>query len=366
MPIFQPIPSLVSTMNQSAGDEIRRTMGIANVLNQIQNTRLNQQLAMQRAEALQREQALREFLTSKAAQGQVPSMAEVLPYSPELGVQLGNQERQREQTAILDAQRRDIAAMTDQQRRDALQARYDQARQLQQERFDQQEHMLRLAKSMRQGPQPPAPVAIVGPDGQPVLVPPAEAYGKRPWKEAKGPDAPVKPLPPGLAKAYIENNNALAKVDRAEQTLAKSRDATGVHGVLPDIALQRIDPAGVDARAAIADIGSLVIHDRSGAAVTAAEFPRLRPFIPNVTDTPEVVKKKLANFKREYQTVQREIEEYADLQGYKSPRAPGRGASGSFDAPVAGPARISSDAEYDALPSGATYIAPDGKTRTKR
>ena len=33
---------------------------------------------------------------------------------------------------------------------------------------------------------------------------------------------------------------------------------------------------------------------------------------------------------------------------------------------TAGPARISSDAEYNALPSGATYIAPDGSTRTKR
>jgi hypothetical protein len=35
-------------------------------------------------------------------------------------------------------------------------------------------------------------------------------------------------------------------------------------------------------------------------------------------------------------------------------------------APGAGPKKISSDADYDSLPSGATFIAPDGTTRRKR
>jgi hypothetical protein len=33
--------------------------------------------------------------------------------------------------------------------------------------------------------------------------------------------------------------------------------------------------------------------------------------------------------------------------------------------PESGPKRIASDAEYNALPSGATFIGPDGKTRRK-
>jgi hypothetical protein len=39
---------------------------------------------------------------------------------------------------------------------------------------------------------------------------------------------------------------------------------------------------------------------------------------------------------------------------------------GAVAAPAGGPARISSDAEYEALPVGAKYVAPDGSTRTKR
>lgn len=37
----------------------------------------------------------------------------------------------------------------------------------------------------------------------------------------------------------------------------------------------------------------------------------------------------------------------------------------STSAPAAGPARIKSDADYNALPSGATFVGPDGKTRRK-
>lgn len=48
------------------------------------------------------------------------------------------------------------------------------------------EDMIRLAASLRQPPQPQAPVAVVGPDGNPVLVSPKDAVGKRPFnsKEA--------------------------------------------------------------------------------------------------------------------------------------------------------------------------------------
>jgi len=35
------------------------------------------------------------------------------------------------------------------------------------------------------------------------------------------------------------------------------------------------------------------------------------------------------------------------------------------NAPAAGPVRIANDAEYDKLPSGTTFIGPDGQQRTK-
>jgi hypothetical protein len=83
--------------------------------------------------------------------------------------------------------------------------------------------------------------------------------------------------------------------------------------------LQRMDPQGTDARAALADLGSLVIHERSGAAVTAAEFPRLMPFIPKINDDPETVKKKLKRFVQIYREVATETANFYRESGYKVP-----------------------------------------------
>lgn len=52
-------------------------------------------------------------------------------------------------------------------------------------------------------------------------------------------------------------------------------------------------PDEITARAVIADIGSKKIHDRSGAAVTISEQPRLKPFIPSASDSPKAIKAKL-------------------------------------------------------------------------
>ena len=131
---------------------------------------------------------------------------------------------------------------------------------------------------------------------------------------------------------------------RAEQALALVNgesvgeakgdpNATGWKGYVPNVILNRVDPKGVDARAAIADLGSLVIHDRSGAAVTAAEFPRLRPFIPAATDDAETVKKKLSRFASEYRAVVEEASEFYKASGYKVPTETlrGSGATSEWD-----------------------------------
>jgi len=95
--------------------------------------------------------------------------------------------------------------------------------------------------------------------------------------------------------------------------------AFGPSNIIGDFAKQYTDPKGVQARAAVADIGSLKIHDRSGTAVTAMEFPRLKPFIPNMTDKPDVVKDKLDNFRKTYADIQAEIAGFAEQQGYRAP-----------------------------------------------
>ena len=118
------------------------------------------------------------------------------------------------------------------------------------------------------------------------------------------PDEPgTQVAPPGgmgsaaVLNAIKENQTKLSVIDNALMQLETRPQGVGLKGIIPDIALQRIDPEGVDLRANVADIGSMVIHDRSGAAVTAREMPRLSPFIPKASDTPDTVRRKLARMK---------------------------------------------------------------------
>lgn len=119
-------------------------------------------------------------------------------------------------------------------------------------------------------------------------------------------NAPIK-IPAKITDAYIQNRAAIHKIDNALNMVGNNPNALGLGNMVGDTITQRTDPEGVSTRAIIADIGSLKIHDRSGAAVTASEAPRLKPFIPNVTDTPETVIKKLEQFKAEYEAINNDI-----------------------------------------------------------
>lgn len=132
---------------------------------------------------------------------------------------------------------------------------------------------------------------------------------------------PAQMAPGNVVTGMLENAAALRKVDDTLAALAapEARNSTGiVPGMTPGFILDRADPEGVRARALIADISSLKIHDRSGAAVTAAEFPRLRPFIPQVGDNAETIRTKLENFRREYDAILRDTyETYGPSNGYR-------------------------------------------------
>lgn len=168
-----------------------------------------------------------------------------------------------------------------------------------------------IALPKRPGPGPIVGTPVVGPDGQAI-------------------SRPLKPIPASANTAIATNQANLARVREAISLVGGSPElgipaspnadpnATGWKGFVPNTILNRIDEAGVDARGAIADLGSMVIHDRSGAAVTAAEFPRLAPFIPQATDDPTTVKKKLERF---WQVYRQEAEVlgsiYSKEQGYR-------------------------------------------------
>ena len=149
-------------------------------------------------------------------------------------------------------------------------------------------------------------------EGAPVIGPNGQAVGPK-----------LRDVPGTMRKTLFENDASLRKVNDALEAIEKYPAALGARNYLGDTIRQRTDPDGVNARALVADIGSLKIHDRSGAAVTAAETPRLKPFIPAATDDVETVKKKLGLFRDEYSAINGDIREtYSREQGYRTPEAP--------------------------------------------
>lgn len=195
-------------------------------------------------------------------------------------------------------------------------------------------------------PLPPASAtgsSLTTPPSSVIAPPQSQRERDRIARDAAKNQANQKPMPVNAAKGLFENQTNLR---RAESALALiqgkdlgemkgDKNATGFKGFLPDAALQRVDPKGVDARAAIADLGSLVIHDRSGAAVTAAEFPRLTPFIPSSRDDPATVEKKLKRFVQVYKQEVDATRDYYESAGF---RVPAVSSTSQAPAPKSAPA----------------------------
>lgn len=223
---------------------------------------------------------------------------------------------QRDQARATMAQAAALARERTQKDYDLAAQRSEDRQRSDEQRRQDRIDMIRLSASLRpERPEQPLE-AVMGDDGKPTLVPRSEAIGRTPATRSNSPE---RAIPASVSKAYVENATALRKIDRAMAEIDKTPDAFGLTNYLGDTIKQRTDPEGVTARAIVADIGSLKIHDRSGAAVTAAEFPRLKPFVPTATDNPETIKKKLAQFRIEYEQIQNDIGSiYSPDQGYKA------------------------------------------------
>ena len=124
---------------------------------------------------------------------------------------------------------------------------------------------------------------------------------------------PPKDVPASMREALARNEVTLGKIDKAIELADQNPNAFGLKNILGDAAMQRLDPGGVAARAMVADIAGQKIHDRSGAAVTVGEAERLKPYVPNINDSPSTVKKKLELFKSEYAAMQQELSSGASL-----------------------------------------------------
>jgi len=129
-----------------------------------------------------------------------------------------------------------------------------------------------------------------------------------------------KPIPQAVVKGMTENISSITQINRTLQELENTKGSgVGlVAGNLPGAIVDRTNPEGVRLRAMIADLGSMKIHDRSGAAVTASEFPRLRPFIPSPSDSPKTIREKLEQFRDQYLNELRDQRSvYGASSGYK-------------------------------------------------
>ena len=79
-----------------------------------------------------------------------------------------------------------------------------------------------------------------------------------------------------------------------------------------------------------------MVHDRSGAAVTISEYPRLKPFIPSATDSPKQVKVKLAQLRKGIKEITNgylttyETQGY-NVKGFDEPAISSPAASSSLD-----------------------------------
>jgi hypothetical protein len=147
--------------------------------------------------------------------------------------------------------------------------------------------------------QTPTATTINGPGG--------ESLGK-----------PLKQIPPAQNTAIIANAKNIENIDAAIAAIKANPNALGLKNVMGDTVSQYVNPEGVSVRAQLANIAGGKFHDLSGAAVSASETKRLKPFIPSDTDKPEVALERLQNLRREYVMTNDLIgQTYSAEQGYR-------------------------------------------------
>ena len=145
----------------------------------------------------------------------------------------------------------------------------------------------------------------------------------------------------------------LSHIDNAIASLDANPDAVGKKTLIPDMALGHIDPEGVATRAAVAGMAAGKVHELSGAAVSPAEFARLRPYLPSSGDSAQTARTKLVGLRKEAATIR---DRHA---GQSTP------ANGGQSAPGKVAVQVNSAADYAKLQSGDKYIDPQGNRRTK-
>jgi hypothetical protein len=180
-------------------------------------------------------------------------------------------------------------------------------------------------------------------------------------------------------KAVTKFSDTVQKegIPELETAIAQAEGAVGKYGqgAVPGVGpIKNMLPAfamsddGKDVRQALAQVRNIVLSARSGAAVTDQELRRLVEEIGTGAGMTEAdMRNGLARVRARIDQIKQNaaagvsddvLSTYRERGGLDLRRGP---------QPKAGePKRIANDADYNALPSGALYVGPDGQTRRKK
>jgi hypothetical protein len=128
-----------------------------------------------------------------------------------------------------------------------------------------------------------------------------------------------RPLPAAVTQGIVTNNVALQQIDNAIQQIRDHPGAMGMSNALGGSFLKdqfSPDPANIAARATVANLSSMQIHNRTGAAMSKTEWERLRPFLPTDVDNPTTAITKLQGLRRQ---VELETTQMQTLYGARVP-----------------------------------------------
>jgi len=147
----------------------------------------------------------------------------------------------------------------------------------------------------------------------------------------------LKPIPQGEKKGFRDINKTLNSAKRALKLLEQDADGNYLYpgavdavGTLDQFKLAegpeffetlglKTSKEGKDLLADIAEITSLTLLERSGAAVTATEFQRAKPFLPLPGDSEGTIKQKLERLVEIYsESINTMVGQYSPDQGYIS------------------------------------------------
>jgi hypothetical protein len=172
-----------------------------------------------------------------------------------------------------------------------------------------------------------------------------------------------RPLSPAQEKAALELGGELAGIQQLTATFKDEYSGSPGHSLKREVGKAAGGIASKDTQDMTRWWSDQAMFDELpkrhalfGATLTGNEQKAWRDAAISPTLDPKVIRERMAT--------RQKIMNDAATRMRNSAVAGGKSGK-QFDAATGGPVRVTNDADYAKVPSGATYITPDGKTRRK-